>query len=113
MDNESVNHLPLWAMGGFVRPVAKNPIIEPDKNITFYCPMTKKQVAWKENDTFNPAAVVKDGKIYVLYRAEDNTAPGLGSRTSRIGLAESTDGIDMVFQDTPVLYPDDDNFKDQ
>ena len=42
--------------------------------------MRKQQVKWEESDTFNPAATVKDGKIVVLYRAEDNSAQGIGKK---------------------------------
>lgn len=105
------NVLPEWALGGFIRP-AKNPIITPNPESTFDCPMRKAPVGWEESDTFNPAAVVKDGKIYVLYRAEDNSATGIGMRTSRIGLAESLDGIDMKRLPEPVMYPDEDNVKE-
>jgi len=106
------NVLPDWALGGFVRPEGKNPIIEPNSHTKFYCPMRKDSVGWEESDTFNPAAVVKDGKIYVLYRAEDNSATGIGKRTSRIGLAESNDGVTMKLRNTPVFYPDEDNMKE-
>ena len=84
----SDNPLPDWAFGGFVRPDGVNPIISPLDNTSFHCPMTNSEVKWECADTFNPAAVVKDGKIYVLYRAEDNPDAGIGGRTSRIGLAE-------------------------
>ncbi len=107
-----VNRLPDWAFGGFVRPEGVNPVIKPNTATKFYCPMQKGSVGWEESDTFNPAAVVKDGKIFVLYRAEDNSATGVGKRTSRIGLAESSDGITMKLRDKPVLYPDEDNVKD-
>lgn len=106
---EKENILPEWALGGFVRPQGKNPIIIPDPHSTFYCPMTQQQVDWEESDTFNPAAIMKDGKIYVLYRAEDNSSPKLSERTSRLGLAESKDGIKMKKQKAPVLYPAEDN----
>ena len=106
------NILPSWAFGGFVRPKNVNPVISPDTKTKFDCPMRKTSVGWEESDTFNPAAVVKDGKIYVLYRAEDNSAVGIGKRTSRIGLAESKDGIKMKRRSTPVMYPDDDNARE-
>lgn len=108
--NDSVNMLPDWAFGGFVRPDGVNPVIEP-KETQFYCPMRNDSVKWEESDVFNPASVVKDGEIYVLYRAEDNSAIGIGSRTSRIGLAKTSDGLHMSFRDTPVMYPDEDNNK--
>lgn len=49
----------------------------------------------------------------MLYRAEDNSAQGIGKRTSRVGYAESKDGIEMKRLDNPVLFPAEDNFKDQ
>jgi predicted GH43/DUF377 family glycosyl hydrolase len=102
------NKLPGWALGGFVRPEGVNPIITPTDN-TFYCPMRKENVKWEESDVFNPAATVKGNNIYILYRAEDNSATGIGKRTSRIGLAKSKDGIEIKRNHKPVLYPADDN----
>lgn len=104
--------MPDWALGPFVRPVSVNPVISPKASSMFNCPMLGKQVAWEVNDTFNPAATVKDGKIYVLYRAEDNRGEGIGNRTSRIGLAESSDGFKMKRSDKPVLFPANDNQKE-
>lgn len=100
-----------WTLGGFERPAGLNPIIEPDSTTQFLDPMSGKMVKWEENDTFNPGAVVKDGKIYVLYRAEDKFGIGIGFRTSRLGLAESKDGIHFKRAKEPVLYPDDDTQK--
>lgn len=108
----SQNVLPDWALGGFVRPEKANPIITPNPSNQFDCPMQDKKIGWEESDVFNPAATVKDGKIYVLYRAEDNSATGIGKRTSRIGLAKSEDGIHMKRRKTPVMYPDKDNMKE-
>ena len=108
----SQNVLPDWALGGSVRPEKANPIITPNPSNQFDCPMQDKKIGWEESDVFNPAATVKDGKIYVLYRAEDNSATGIGKRTSRIGLAESEDGIHMKRRKTPVMYPDKDNMKE-
>lgn len=106
------NILPDWALGGFVRPEKVNPIITPNPSNLFDCPMRGQKVGWEESDVFNPAATVKDGKICVLYRAEDNSATGIGKRTSRIGLAESKDGIHMKRRKTPVMYPAQDNVKE-
>ena len=100
-----------WALGPFVRPEGVNPVISPQPT-TFQCPMRKQTVRWEESDTFNPAATVKDGKIVVLYRAEDNSAQGIGKRTSRIGYAESTDGVMMSRSDAPILFPSEDGFKE-
>ena len=71
------NTLPDWALGGFVRPEGVNPVITTS-NRSFRCPMRETKILWEESDVFNPAATVKDGKIVVLYRAEDKTAMGIG-----------------------------------
>lgn len=102
---QPIKHLPEWALGPFVRPPGANPVISPDTTTSFYDPMQKKLLAWESNDTFNPAAIVKNGKVYVLYRAEDKSGIGIGHRTSRIGLAESSDGITMKRSGKPVLFP--------
>ncbi|PZN08999.1 MAG: glycosidase [Bacillota bacterium] len=60
---------------------------------------------WEAKDVFNPAAVVKDGRVYMLYRAEDHTGPGQWNGTSRIGLAVSDDGIHFERYPDPVLEP--------
>jgi beta-1,2-mannosidase len=86
----------------------QNPILKADSSFTFLCPVKKEVVKWQRADVFNPAAIVKDNKIFVLYRCEDNPAAHLGGRTSRIGLAESSDGIHFKKHPTPVLYPDND-----
>lgn len=57
------NELPDWAFGGFERPEGVNPLITPNQESVFACPMKGEEVKWEFADTFNPAAVVKDGKI--------------------------------------------------
>ncbi|MFF5383255.1 glycoside hydrolase family 130 protein [Pedobacter suwonensis] len=99
------NRLPSWAMGGFVRPRAVNPVISPIEKTRFDDPMSGVPVAWESNDTFNPAAVVKGNEIIVLYRAEDKYGIGIGKRTSRIGYASSKDGLHFKRRAAPVLYP--------
>src|SRR6202035_148561 len=62
--------------------------------------------------TFNPAAIVRNGKIDVLYRAEDDSgAMEIGGHTSRLGLAESADGIHFTRRGDPVFYPAEDDQK--
>ena len=101
-----------WAWLGFERPEGINPIICPDVNSQFYCPMTGKVLQWENSDTFNPAATVINGGIALLYRAEDNIAQGIGSRTSRIGYAYSEDGLHFQKHGAPVLYPGGDQWSD-
>ncbi len=104
---EDDNKLPSWAFGGFERPVGVNPLITPNQTSEFDCPMRGTKIKWEFADTFNPAAVVKDGKICILYRAEDDPNAGIGGRTSRIGLAETSDGIHIDSRAAePVMYPD-------
>lgn len=99
--------MPSWALGGFIRPEGVNPLISPTDETSFSCPMKGEPVRWECADTFNPAAVVKDGKVCVLYRAEDDPTVGIGRRTSRVGYTESADGIHIDYRDTkPVVYPD-------
>jgi predicted GH43/DUF377 family glycosyl hydrolase len=98
-----------WMFGPFEKPTQVNPIIAPNAVATFLSPMTDSVVKWEELATFNPAAVVKDGKVYVLYRAEDASGKTeIGFHTSRLGLAESSDGLRFTRRPAPVLYPDKD-----
>lgn len=94
-----------WVIAPFVK-TQENPIVRADSTLTFFCPVKKKVVKWQRADVFNPAAVVKDNKVYLLTRCEDNPKAGIGGRTSRIGLAVSDDGIHFKNFNKPVLYPD-------
>ncbi len=101
-----------WMLGPFVRPADINPLIKPDPAATFDCPLQKKSVHWEASHTFNPAAIVFDGKVCVLYRAEDDSGSNqIGSHTSRLGLAESEDGLHFTRRPAPVFFPDDDDQK--
>lgn len=100
-----------WALTGFER-VSDVPVLLPDTIVKFLCPMKGDSVAWMESDVFNPAATVKGDSIVVLFRAEDNSATGIGSRTSRIGYATSIDGVNFTYDTSPVLYPADDSQKE-
>ena len=98
-----------WMFGPFEKPTHANPVITPSRTSTFFSPMNDSSVQWEEYATFNPAAVTKDGKVYLLYRAEDATGEAkIGHHTSRIGLAESRDGLHFTRRGAPVLYPDKD-----
>ncbi|HUA38194.1 MAG TPA: glycoside hydrolase family 130 protein [Candidatus Sulfopaludibacter sp.] len=105
--------VPSWGLGPFIRPEGINPIVTPDTNAIFECPVSGKPVRWEALHTFNPAAVVKGGKVFVLYRAEDDTgSEAIGSHTSRLGLAVSEDGLHFKRFPRPALFPADDNQKD-
>ena len=59
-----------WQIGPFERPLGANPAITPKKDSLFRNPMEGKPAHWEALHTFNPAAIVRNGKVYVLYRAE-------------------------------------------
>lgn len=61
--------------------------------------LTPTDLPWENMLVFNPAAVVSDGRIYLLYRAL-----GKEDQISRFGLATSTDGIHFARQEYPVYY---------
>ncbi len=106
---ESASALKNWAIGPFERPQGVNPIITPSEK-TFYCPVTKDTIPWENGDTFNPAAIIKNDTICILYRAEDQSGQGIGKRTSRIGFAQSVNGTTIVkMADKPVLFPKNDD----
>lgn len=97
-----------WALLGFTKSDSTNPVLTPGGG-TFADPILHRTVAWEAKDVFNPATVVRGGKLYLLYRAQD--AIGHPAGTSRIGLAESTDGYHFKRLSKPVIYPDNDPWK--
>ncbi|HEY9048665.1 MAG TPA: glycoside hydrolase family 130 protein [Ohtaekwangia sp.] len=97
-----------WALLPFVKVDSVNPVLTAGTN-TFKCPILKSHVKWDEKDVFNPAAVVRDGKVYLLFRAEDKIGKYAG--TSRLGLAVSDDGVHFTKMKEPVFFPDNDSLK--
>ena len=97
-----------WALLPFIKADDANPVLEAG-NSTFMCPILNQEVKWDEKDVFNPAAVVKDNKVYMIFRAEDKIGKYAG--TSRLGLAISDDGLHFTKKATPVFYPDNDSLK--
>jgi beta-1,2-mannosidase len=97
-----------WALLPFSKVDSVNPVLEKGLN-TFLCPVLKKQVQWDEKDVFNPAAIVRNDTVFLLFRAEDTIGKFAG--TSRLGLAFSTDGLHFSKMKTPVFYPDNDSLK--
>ena len=93
--------------GPFVKPAGVNPVVTPSPTATVRSPITDSIVQWEAYATFNPAAVVRNGKVHLLYRAEDATGvTQIGGHTSRLGLAESCDGLHFTRRPTPVLQPE-------
>lgn len=100
---------PEWALLPFTKSEQENPILTADSTLTFIDPIWNKSVQWVEKDVFNPAAVVRNDTVFLLFRAEDNVGRYAG--VSRIGLAWSNDGIHFTKYAEPVLYPENDAFK--
>jgi beta-1,2-mannosidase len=94
-----------WALLSFTKVDSANPVLQPGTG-SFTDPILHRPVSWEEKDVFNPAIVVKDGKLYMLYRAQDKTGKPAG--TSRIGLAVSSDGLHFSRSAAPVLFPAED-----
>lgn len=94
-----------WALLNFVKVDSLNPILQPDSSQHFNCPISKQTVNWEERNVLNPSAVVKDGKVYLLYRAQDH------AMTSRLGLAVSDDGLHFTKLPEPVFFPAEDGMK--
>ena len=69
------------------RRISETPVISPQGN------------GWESTGTFNPSVVLRDGRIVMLYRAQDKNG------TSRLGYAESVDGIHFTRRSEPVLSP--------
>jgi beta-1,2-mannosidase len=76
------------------RRVAETPVVVP------------RGSGWESAGTFNPAVVLRGDKIVMLYRAQDKQG------TSRLGYAESTDGVHFTRRDEPVLIPTEEYEKD-
>ena len=65
----------------------ENPILSP-----------RKEFHWEAYQTFNPAAIAEDGKIHLLYRALGHDG------ISRLGYAQSDDGINVTERSTEPVY---------
>ncbi len=102
-----------WMMGPFLRPENAKPIISPTDKTSFQDPMSGRNVKWESMATFNPAAIVKDGKIHILYRAEEKLGEKeIGGHTSRLGLAVTEDGKTYSRLSEPIFFPTNDNQKE-
>ena len=94
-----------WSFKAFTKVDTANPILNPDTSFYFDCPISNQQVQWQSKNVLNPTAFVKDGKVYLLYRAQDS------AMTSRLGLAISEDGIHFTKQANPIFYPNKDSLQ--
>lgn len=75
-----------WQLGPWVK-YENNPIL------------TAGDYEWESKNVLNPTAVVKDGKVYLLYRAQTH------DMTSYIGMAVSEDGFNFIKEKEPVMVP--------
>ena len=99
-----------WMLGPFLRPENAQPIIQKNLESSFIDPISGDKVYWESMAAFNPAAIVKENKIHVLYRAEEHLGEKeIGGHTSRIGLATSKDGLHYSTEKEPIFYPKKDN----
>ncbi len=55
---------------------------------------------WQSAGTFNPAVILRAGRFIMLFRAQD------AAGTSRLGYAESNDGVQFTARAEPVLVPE-------
>ena len=94
-----------WQLGPFEKVDSINPILRPTATQEFTDPITKGIVQWEGRNVLNPSALVKDGKVYMIYRAQDE------AMTSRLGLAVSEDGLHFKKEPAPIFYPDNDDMK--
>jgi beta-1,2-mannosidase len=94
-----------WEMTDFIKQDDINPIVFPSTELTFTCPIKGKSVHWEEKNVLNPCAIIKDNKVYLIYRAQDS------SMTSRLGLAISEDGLHFNKEAAPIFYPDADDME--
>jgi len=91
-----------WELGPFEKVSEANPILRPSSNYSFLDPITSETRYFEEKNVLNPSAVVKDGLVHLIYRAQDSLM------TSRLALATSVDGIHFEKQTEPILFPDND-----
>ena len=105
LTNSEVQSVNTWAITGFEKADSINPVLHPSENQSFKCPVSGVQVKWEERNVLNPAAIVKDGRVYLIFRAQDN------AMTSRLGLAVSGDGLHFTKEPEPVFYPDNDSMR--
>jgi len=82
---------PIWAIGPFVK-YGGNPILRPADEW------------WESWNVYNPGVIFDHDRFRMLYRGQENMTDGSRNRTlSRIGYAESSDGVTFVCAPFPVI----------
>ena len=85
--NEKNYTAPYFPLLGF-KQYPGNPILGPNPD-----------AYWESAYLYNPAAIVIDDKVWLLYRAQNK------SLISSVGLAWSTDGYNFTRYTKPILFP--------
>lgn len=91
-----------WEFGPFEKVTEANPILRPSSDNSFQDPISSEVRFFEEKNVLNPSAVVKDGMVNLIYRAQDSLM------TSRLALATSSDGIHFEKSTEPILFPEGD-----
>ena len=87
-----------WVLSGFVKKDNLNPILQPSDTLSFICPISGREIKWEERNVLNPSAIVKNDKVYLFYRAQDEKG------TSRIGLAVGESNGSASNQQKTLMY---------
>lgn len=88
---EASAHWPAWAIGPFVK-YGCNPILRPEGT------------GWEGWNAYNPGVIFDDGWFRMLYRGQERIGDGSEMTTlSRIGYAESLDGVTFLRNTVPVI----------
>ena len=88
---EPSNQWPSWAIGPFIK-YGGNPILGPEGT------------GWEGWNTYNPGVMFDGGRFRMLYRGQERVTVGSDNRTlSRIGYAESLDGVTFLRNAVPVI----------
>jgi beta-1,2-mannosidase len=90
----------------FVFSVKRDQIISKWHRLSDLPIVSPRGNGWESAGTFNPAVTLRNGIFIMIYRAQDNKG------TSRLGYAESADGIHFTRRPEPVLSPATDYEKD-
>jgi len=98
----AINRAEEWQLLPFIKADSANPCLAPRAESEFQSPIGGR-VRWEEAHVFNPAAVVRNGRVWLIYRAQDKAG------VSRLGLASSRDGLHFQRRSAPVLYPANDD----
>ncbi len=72
--------------------LSQSPVLSPSSN--------EAADTWFSSGAFNPTAIKRGGKTILLFRAQDK------SHTSRVGYAESVDGLHFTVRPNPILSPE-------